>query len=73
MFAGDATELDAYLPSAIAALGPSSSTWIVYRKGDKSFHRDIIGRQVTAYGFTGVAMIAIDETLSALRIKRVNT
>ena len=40
-------------------------------KGDKTFHRDRINRQVLAHGFTGVAMIAIDDELSALRVKRV--
>ena len=69
VFADSAVQLDATLPAALIALGPTSTLWVVYRKGDKVFHRDVIANQVTAHGLTGVAMIAIDDALSALRVK----
>ena len=71
LFASSPAQLDAAMPSAIAALSPSSTFWIAYRKGDKTFHRDIIGRQATAHGYTGVAMIAIDDEMSALRVRPI--
>jgi hypothetical protein len=69
VFADSAVQLDATLPAALVALGPASTLWVVYRKGDKVFHRDVIAKQVTTHGLTGVAMIAIDDALSALRVK----
>jgi hypothetical protein len=69
LFASSAAQLDASMPSAIAALSPSSTFWIAYRKGDKSFHRDIIGSRATTHGYNGVAMIAIDDEMSALRVR----
>jgi hypothetical protein len=71
LFAGSVAQLDATLPSAIGSLGPAGSLWIAYRKGDKSFHRDVINTRAMAHGLTGVAMIAIDDALSALRVKRI--
>jgi hypothetical protein len=73
LFASSAAQLDASMPLAIAALSPSSTFWIAYRKGDQSFHRDTIGSQVTAHGYNGVAMIAIDDEMSALRVRPIQT
>ena len=69
VFANDAKQLDDTLPSAIARLGPGATLWVAYRKGDKTFHRDTLARQVNAHGYTGVALVAIDDVWSALRVK----
>ena len=71
LFARDAAHLETAMPQAIGALSPSATFWIAYRKGDKTFHRDVIAKQVIAHGYTGIAMIAIDDELSALRIKPI--
>ena len=70
VFANDTAEVDALLPTAIGALGPSASLWIAYRKGGKALHRDTLARQVDSYGFGGVALVAVDDVWSALRVKR---
>jgi hypothetical protein len=41
-----------------------------YRKGDKEFHRDTLGALAKSFGLQPVSLVAIDDTWSALRVKR---
>ena len=50
--------------------GPSTSVWIAYRKGDKEFHRDTLGALAKSLELQAVSLVAIDDTWSALRVKR---
>ena len=54
----------------VKSLGPSSNLWVAYRKGAKNFHRDTLGKLMETFGFSGVAMVAVDDTWSALRVKK---
>ena len=59
------------MPAVARSLGPTSNLWVAYRKGDRSFHRDTLAKLMETFGFTGVAMVAVDDTWSALRVKTV--
>ena len=70
LFVNDQSQLEASMPAVVKSLGPSSNLWVAYRKGDKSFHRDTLAKLMDTFGFTGVAMVAVDDTWSALRVKK---
>jgi len=71
LFANDQAQLEASMATVVKSLGPSSSLWVAYRKGDKNFHRDTLGKLMETFGFSGVAMVAVDDTWSALRVKKM--
>lgn len=70
LFANDQAQLEASMPAVVKSLGASSNLWVAYPKGDKSFHRDTLVKLMETFGFTGVAMVAVDDTWSALRVKK---
>ena len=70
LFANDQAQLEASMLTVVKSLGPSSNLWVAYRKGDKSFHRDTLAKLMDTFGFTGVAMVAVDDGWSALRVKK---
>ena len=70
LFATDEAQFKASVPAAMKSMGPSTSVWIAYRKGDKEFHRDTIGALAKSFGLEAVSLVAIDDTWSALRVKR---
>jgi hypothetical protein len=70
LFANDMTHLEKAFPAAAARLGPSATLWVAYRKGDKELHRDTLWRAVSEHGYTGVSLVAIDDTWSAMRLKK---
>ena len=70
LFASDQAQLEASIPAVVKSLGESSNLWVAYRKGDKSFHRDTLRKLVEKFGFTAVALVAVDDTWSALRVKK---
>ena len=71
LFANDHAQLEASMPTIVKSLGPSSILWVAYRKGDKTFHRDTLAKLVEKFGFTAVALVAVDDTWSALRVKKL--
>ncbi len=58
-----------------ASLKPGGLLWLTYPKGTSQFKVDINRDSIRAYaesnGFKTVAMISVDETWSALRLKVV--
>jgi hypothetical protein len=70
LFAADEAQFTASVPAAMKSVGPSTGVWIAYRKGDKEFHRDTLGALAKAFGLQPVSLVAIDDTWSALRVKR---
>jgi len=65
-------ELNRHLIALKEALAPQGRLWIVYPKAGKlgtDLNRDIIWKQAGPAGLQAVAMIAIDETWAALRLK----
>ena len=71
LFADDQAQLEASMPMIVKSLGPSSNLWVAYRKGDKTFHRDTLAKLVEKFGFTAVALVAVDGAWSALRVKKL--
>ena len=69
-FATDAAHAKSSLPSTLERMGPASSLWVAYRKGDKELHRDTLWKLGESLGLTGVSLVAVDDVWSAMRFKR---
>ena len=73
LFVRDQAQLHRELGPAIAATKPGAVLWIGYAKLTSQIktdlHRDIIAREVQHTGWGPVAMIALDDTWSALRLR----
>ena len=70
LFATDEAQLKASVTPLMKSVGPTTNIWIAYRKGDKQFHRDTVGALAKSFGLEPVALVAVDDTWSALRVKR---
>jgi len=66
-------ELEAQLPVLKSIMGPKTILWITYYKGTASVKTDINRDTIFAYaktcGLQGVAIIAVDDDWSAMRLK----
>jgi hypothetical protein len=75
MFITSKKELEEQLGGLKQWLKPNSLLWVAYPKGTSKIKVDINRDSINAYaqsiGLQGVAMISIDDTWSALRLKRV--
>lgn len=74
LFVRSRAELEERLDAARAALNPGGILWVAYPKGTSKtmkadIHRDSINAYAQSLGMEGVAMVAIDEDWSALRLK----
>jgi len=62
------------LPAAIDALTPGGILWVTYPKLTSKLaadiNRDTIWKYIVALGWQAVAIISVDETWTALRMKR---
>lgn len=70
-------------PSAISAAKPNGLVWIAYPKGGKTagvtdlpatpgwVQRDVLGDVTSVTGYKPVAFVAVDDTWTALRFKKV--
>ena len=76
VFVDSRAALEAQLPRLKALLAPGGALWVTYYKGGARVKTDINRDSINAYaatlGLQGVAMIAVDEDWSALRLKRVD-
>ncbi|MCA1861466.1 DUF3052 family protein [Janthinobacterium sp. HSC-3S05] len=74
LFARSRAELEQFLPVAQARLAPGGAVWVAYRKGGikagSDIHRDDIRLYAQESGLDSVAMVAIDNEWSALRLKQ---
>jgi hypothetical protein len=72
-FVSSRARLEAQLPGLKKLLKPQGLLWVTYPKGMSKVKADINRDTINAYarslGFQGVAMISIDDTWSALRLK----
>ena len=59
---------DAFSPG-VTALSRASAVWLIYQKGKQEVNRDTLRAYVARYAYDTVAIAAVDETWSALRIK----
>jgi len=75
IFVSSMDELKKKLVELKPNLKPAVPLWVTYPKGTSKvttdLNRDIIGKYASTVGFQPVAMFAVDETWSALRLKCV--
>jgi hypothetical protein len=74
VFAADSTELRASLPMAAATAAGDRLLWVAYPKASTGMSTDLSRDGLTALtdeiaGLTGVALVSIDETWSAMRLR----
>jgi hypothetical protein len=76
LFVTSRIELEASLQRLKTSLKANGLLWISYPKGTSKIQADINRDSINAYarsiGLQGVAMISIDDTWSALRLKRIS-
>ncbi len=75
LFVTSRSELEAQLGDLKPALKPGGLLWVTYPKGTSQIKADINRNTINQYarsiGLQGVAMISVDDTWSALRLKPV--
>jgi hypothetical protein len=75
VFVGSRKDLEQQLPRLKPLLAPKGLLWVTYPKGTSKLKSDINRDSIAAYALTlglqAVAMISVDEDLSALRLKVV--
>ncbi len=75
IFISSKQELEEHLGRLKGLMKPKGLLWVTYPKGKgkkkPDVNRDIIWGFAKTVGFEGVAMVAIDETWSAMRLKLV--
>ncbi len=73
VFCDSRAELEQWLPELKSRLDPRGMLWVTYHKGTSKIKTDINRDTIAAYaqtiGFQAVAMIAVDDDWSALRLK----
>lgn len=73
VFVHNRQELEEQLPRLKTVLAPQGALWVTYHKGTSKVKTDINRDTIDAYarsvGLEGVAMIAVDDDWSALRLK----
>ena len=73
IFARSIEELDRLGPAAFAAVKRDGLLWVSYPKGGvkagTDLNRDILWNRLGDRGLTGVTLVAIDETWSAMRFR----
>lgn len=83
LFVKDVDELRGLGPAAIHAVKPNGLLWITYPKGGQTkgetdlpatpwwVQRDVLGDITSERGYRPVAFVAVDDTFTALRFKKV--
>ena len=73
LFATSLTDLKGGLPELVGLMGQKSKLWVTYPKGSSGVESDLNRDCIRAYALSlrlqSLAMIAVDETWSALRLK----
>jgi len=71
VFASSITDVESAIDDAGGYLHPTTNLIVSYKKGDKAFHRDTLFAAMEPLGWEGMSLIAVDDTWSAMRFKRV--
>jgi hypothetical protein len=75
VFVTSMAELEKWLPQFKDAVAPAGLLWVTYPKGTSAVktdvNRDIIAAYSKTVGWQVVAIISIDDTWSAMRMKRL--
>lgn len=70
LFVRNKAELDRYVVETIKGIEEDSLFWLVYPKGGKSdLNRDIIWELIKPTGYRPVALVALDDDWSAMRLR----
>ncbi|MEZ0368170.1 MAG: hypothetical protein ACAI44_03675 [Candidatus Sericytochromatia bacterium] len=73
LFVADQAELGRFAETAVSSLKPDGLLWVAYPKKTSKQSSDLNRDQgwdlLKAKGFEGVALVALDETWSALRLR----
>lgn len=73
VFARDAAELDRVGPPAYRSVRAGGLLWVCYPKGGRKaatdLNRDVLWELLGRSGLTGVTLVALDETWSAMRFR----
>jgi hypothetical protein len=76
VFVSSMSELKQRLSKLKADLRPHVPIWVTYPKGSSKvktdLNRDVVREYASTAGLQAVALFAVDETWSALRLKHVN-
>jgi hypothetical protein len=74
LFVRTRAELEARMPSAVAALGPASAIWVFFRKGSRGagldMNRDTVWAVAERLEMRPLGLVGIDDTWSAFRLRR---
>ena len=74
LFVRTRAELEAKMPSAVAALGPGSAIWVFFRKGSRNagldMNRDTVWAIAEKLGLRPLGLVGVDDTWSAFRLRR---
>lgn len=72
LFADDSASLRTQLKASEAALGIPAAFWVAYPKANRTdINRDTLWPILSEYGMRPISQIAIDETWSALRFRKL--
>jgi hypothetical protein len=76
LFVRTRAELEALMPPAVAALAPASAIWVFFRKGSSDagldMNRDTVWAVAEKLDMRPLGLIAVNETWSAFRLRRVS-
>jgi hypothetical protein len=74
LFTRRRAELEARMPPAVAALGPTSAIWVFFRKGSRDagldMNRDSVWAVAERLEMRPLGLVSIDDTWSAFRLRR---
>jgi len=73
LFVETRSELESLLPSAVAALAPTSSVWVFFRKGSRpaglEMSRDDVWAVAERLSLRPLGLVSVDATWSAFRLR----
>jgi hypothetical protein len=73
LFVPDAATLEMSLGDALKTVPLDGLFWVAYRKGGAKagtdLNRDLLQARLAGHGVTGVTLVSLDETWSALRVR----
>ena len=70
VFVENAGDIQQLIPSVILNVDDKTLLWVSYKKGDKALHRDTLWAAMKPFGVDGVALVALDDTWSAMRFRK---
>ncbi len=70
-FFSSKNQLEEQLPKIMQLMEKKGLLWITYPKGKTEINRDTIRELASTIGVQAVSLVAVDETWSALRLKKV--